>query len=115
MVALNVLSWRAAGSPSIIALRAAAAGADPAGITGVMLLATLATTLVGRRALPGRQQMDSGAIQLCGLGVYAGHCPARHGKEGDCVNATSRARKKDFMRICACTHHALHAQRHCCG
>ena len=29
------------------ALRAAAGSADPAGITGVMLLATLATTLVG--------------------------------------------------------------------
>ena len=49
MVALIVLNASSVQlvPTSIIALRAAAGSADPAGITGVMLLATLATTLVG--------------------------------------------------------------------
>ena len=49
MVALIVLNASSVQlvPTSIIALRAAAGSADPAGITGVMLLATLVTTLVG--------------------------------------------------------------------
>ena len=49
MVALIVLNASSVQlvPTSIIALRVAAGSADPAGITGVMLLATLATTLVG--------------------------------------------------------------------
>ena len=46
MIVLNASSVQLIPT-SIIALRAAAGSADPAGITGVMLLATLATTLVG--------------------------------------------------------------------
>ena len=117
MVALIVLNASSVQliPTSIIALRAAAGSADPAGITGVMLLATLATTLVGA-VLCRVFGNDGGSLQLCGVGVHAGHCGVWHGQKWWTVSMPASRARKGVPCIFACAaYHALHAQRHRCG
>ena len=59
---------------------------------------------------------DGGSLQLCGVGVHAGHCGVWHGQKGGLCQCLHPGRGKGVPCIFACAaYHALHAQRHRCG